>query len=236
MNTGKVKKIIVGSVIVVCILVWVCIKFIFPRLHINGSDSKNNETKADDYIEELYNPENTAVKNKHTQTGGTVFQLDCDVKKVTATKKLSKEIEKAIKDSDVKISNGTITNDYRAVKVCMNIKNSREIDVELTLNTNWILYSDLPGSVNEPFLMLPYDYPPETVQHFHCKLSPGEEKQLELYYVLKDEDTQNTEHKIDFVFNPNGLNEQCFPGKEEDASNYFIHIDISEKVRNLEDE
>ena len=182
MNTGKVKKIIVGSVIVVCILVCVCIKFIFPRLHINGSDSKNNETKADDYIEELYNPENTAVK------------------------------------------------------VCMNIKNSREIDVALTLNTNWILYSDLPGSVNEPFLMLPYDYPPEMVQHFHCKLSPGEEKQLELYYVLKDEDTQNTEHKIDFVFNPNGLNEQCFPGKEEDASNYFIHIDISEKVRDLEDE
>lgn len=248
MNTSKVKKIIVVSLIGLCMLAWVCIKLVFPRFNHtntdafitadnNSSDSTNNEqTTVDfDYMQELYNPKNASVKNKHTKTGGTIYLLDCDVKDVTATKKVSKEEEKAILDPKVTISNGIITNDYRVVKIDIVFKNNREVDAELFPNTNKIEYTDSPGNGVEAFMMQPYEYPPEAAKHFYCNLSPGEEKQIELYYTVKDEDVENANHKTELVFNPNGLDEQYFSGTEEDAVNYFIHVDISDKVKNLED-
>lgn len=218
----------------IIILIMFSILIIWIGLQLNGHFVKS-ETKADkedsdnilEYYTKIYYPDKNSDTTFADETGAELLKISYEVEKVEIQKNVSDNIKNNNFYTDVIIDNGTIANNYSLVVISVSVKNRREIEAELTLNTNRVNVFDEGQCIEsyEAIYMSPSDFDSESSQLFHVNLHTDEIRNEKIYYVIDDKYLENN-YDLFYQINPSGLDPDNIPGKNDDSSKYIASIEL----------
>ena len=212
----NIKKYIVIVTMLLCLVIFITIRWIIPYMRIiKSSQSTENTTDSINDIQVAQVIGNKSIINK----------TDYNINSVNIIKNIENIPKNLLEQyKDINISNENITGEYSIVQINLNIKNNENNEKLYTPNSNRIYIYDNSICIMgyEPMLMLPYTYSPDNPQHFYLTLQSGQDSTITLYYVIEDKYLDND---IIYELNPYNINKDTLPAND-DLSKYIVDYDL----------
>ena len=143
--------------------------------------------------------------------------------------KLTKEVGSSRKENKrVTIENGRITNEYTAFIITVDVTNVKDIENEITINTNHVYFFDVSMNEIEGIPISDIDNPMYNGRSYYTlSLKPGESIREVCYYYIKDELLEG-DYIAQYTVNPCGhpLNYNVTPDYRE--YDYIVRYNLKD--------
>ena len=151
--------------------------------------------------------------------------------------KLTKEVEDSHKGDSKKviIENGKITNEYTAFIITVDVTNVKDVEYDITINTNHVYFFDSSMKIIESIEISDIDNPMYgRKSSYRLLLKPGESIREVCYYYIKDELLEG-DYIAQYTVNPCGhpLNYNVTPDYRE--YDYIVRYNLKDLLSMNED-